>query len=299
MQKTSFPFEVLVGEDCSPDNSREILEEYKSKYPNIFQMFYREKNMGATRNSYDLFMRTLGKYIIVLETDDYWTDPLKLQKQVDFLETHPEYVGCAHACEVVDEAGNRLGSTATDAAQIGRRYKLQDFLREGFTFQTATLMYRNFFHDGEDYSILYKAHPLVGDLTILSILLLRGDIYLMSDCMSTYRRVVKAGGTSAASQSAARPAESLLSTMQQIVMLEEYFQGKIDYSPRKLQPVERYLTGLLRRETGFSGEGMRYMWKHAGPIVQRQTAAFVLEYPVRKIKKTFGGRTNEERMNGG
>ncbi len=288
MQKTDFPFEALVGEDCSPDNSREILREYENKYPGAFQMFYREKNMGATLNTYDLLKRATGKYIIGLETDDYWTNPLKLQKQVDFLETHPEYIGCAHACAVVDEAGNRVVSAGMAAEKNERRYTLQDFLREGFSFQTASLMYRNFFHDGNDYSIFYKSHPLVGDLTILSILLLRGNIYLMPDCMSAYRRVIKAGGTSAASQSATRPAESLLSTMRQLVMLDEYFQGKIDYSPRKLVSVERYLTGLLRHESGYSREGMAYMWKYAGAAVQRQTAMFVLGYPVRKIRKLFG-----------
>lgn len=234
MQKRDFPIEVLVGEDCSPDNSREILKEYEKTYPEIFQMFYRNENMGATRNAYDLQMRMQGKYAITLETDDYWTDSLKLQKQVNFLESHPEYIGYAHACEVIDEAGNSVARRAADTPQVGRCYTLQNFLQEGFTFQTSTLMHRNIFLDGGDYSITYKAHPLVGDLTLFSILLLRGNIFLSAENMSAYRWVIKGDGTSAASWGANNRAKSLEMTVKQLVTLEEYFQGKIEYSAKKI-----------------------------------------------------------------
>lgn len=298
MQETDFLFEVLVGEDCSPDRSRDILREYETRYPGFFQMFYRETNLGGTRNGYDLYMRARGEYIIVLETDDYWTDPHKLQKQVDFLDTHPAYIGCAHDCKTVDEFGDAVCLSCWNIPDQGERFTLQDFLRYGFAIQTASFMYRNPFQDGGDYSILYKAHPLVGDLTLLSILLQRGDIYLLPDCMSAYRRVIKKGGTSAASRSAANKAVSLESSMKQLVMLEAYFQGKIDYSLRKRYPVERYLSGWLRREAGFTAAGMRYMWNHAGPAVQKEMVLFALGYPVRKVKKYWNKIWKRERVNG-
>lgn len=287
MQKTDFPFEVLVGEDSSPDGSREILREYETRYPAFFQMFYRDTNMGATANGYDLLMRCQGQYVITLETDDYWTDPCKLQKQVDFLDAHPEYIGCAHDCKTVDESGDVVSLSCWSIPDQGERFTLQDFLQYGFAFQTASFMYRNPFQDGGDYSILYKAHPLVGDLTLLSILLQRGDVYLLPDCMSVYRRIIKKGGTSAASQSAANKAASLKSSMEQLVTLEVYFQGKIDYSTRKRYPVERYLSGWLRREAGFTTAGMQYMWDHAGSAVQKEMVLFALGYPVRKVKKCW------------
>ncbi len=285
MQKVDFPMEVLVGEDCSPDRSRDILREYERQYPEIFQMFYRETNLGATRNGYELFMRARGEYIIVLETDDYWTDPLKLRKQVDFLDTHPEYIGCAHAHATIDEYGQTMRSSRRKISDQGEIFTCQDFLREGFVFQTASLMYRNPFQDGADYSILYKSHPLVGDLTVLSILLLRGDIYLLPDCMSAYRLVIKKEGTSAASQNAANVAASLEKSMRQLVMLEAYFQGRIDYFLKKRYLTERYLSGWLRHETGFTAAGMQYMWNHAGPTLQKEMVLFMLGYPVRKVKK--------------
>lgn len=287
MQKVDFPMEVLVGEDCSPDHSREILKEYENRYPGFFRMFYRETNMGATANGYDLYMRTRGTYIAVLETDDYWTDPCKLQKQVDFLDAHPEYIGCAHDCKTINESGAVVQSSCHNIPDQGEVFTLQDFLRQGFVFQSASFMYRNPFHDGGDYSILYKSHPIVGDLPLLSILLQRGNVYLLPDCMSTYRRVIKKGGTSAASQSAANIAASLTGSMKQLVMLETYFQGEIDYSPRKIYLAERYLSGWLRRESGFTAAGMRYMWGHAGPTTQRKLILFLLGYPVRQVKKCW------------
>ena len=299
MQEVSFPVEVLVGEDCSPDHSREILREYELRFPGIFQMYYREKNLGATKNGHDLRMRAKGKYLITLETDDYWTDPLKLQKQVDFLEIHPEFIGCAHICQVVDEAGNHVGIMPPEPHKEKQCIELTDFLKKGFIFQTATFLHRNIFRDGEDYSIIYKAHPLAGDLTLLSILLQRGNIYLSYECMSAYRRVIKQGGTSAASLAVTRQAEDLLSTMRQIVMLEQYFQGKIDYSPRKLFPVERYLIGVLRRERGFTWRGMAYMWESAGHEVRRKTIMFAFGFPIHKLKKLLLKPSKQENTHGG
>lgn len=286
MQKTNFPFEVLIGEDCSPDHSREILKEYEQQYPGFFQMFFREKNMGATNNSLDLSLRARGKYIIVLETDDYWTDPCKLQKQVDFLGAHPEYIGCAHDYKTVD-ANDRIISEYHFDDSMDNIFTLQDFLNKGFGFQTATLMHYNIFQDGNDYSIITRAHPLVGDLTILSILLSRGDIFIMADNMSAYRRVIKIGGSNARSIGITHLAKSLQATMRQLVMLEEYFHGKIDYSPMKRYPVERYLSGWLRRENGFTAAGMWYMWKNAGPSVRKKAVCFLLGYPVRKLRKCW------------
>ena len=92
MQKTDFPFEIVVGEDCSTDHTRDILNEYKEKYPDQIRLLYREKNLGRpTLNVYQTAMECKGKYMAFLEGDDFWTDPEKLQKQVRFLEEHDEY----------------------------------------------------------------------------------------------------------------------------------------------------------------------------------------------------------------
>ena len=99
MQKTNFDFEVLVHDDASTDNSASIIREYETKYPDIFKPIYQTENQyskGVKVSATFNFPRTKGKYIAMCEGDDYWTDPLKLQKQVDFLETHPDYAMCSH-----------------------------------------------------------------------------------------------------------------------------------------------------------------------------------------------------------
>lgn len=94
MQKTNFPFEAIVHDDASTDRSAEIIREYAEKYPDIIKPIFETENQYSKRNgSIRRIMNehTRGKYVALCEGDDYWIDPLKLQKQVDFLESHPAY----------------------------------------------------------------------------------------------------------------------------------------------------------------------------------------------------------------
>lgn len=93
MQKTNFAFEVLVHDDASTDNSAAIIREYTAKYPNIFKPIYQTENQyskGIKVNATYQYPRAKGKYIAICEGDDYWIDPLKLQKQVDILEQNSD-----------------------------------------------------------------------------------------------------------------------------------------------------------------------------------------------------------------
>ena len=94
IQKTNFKIEVLVHDDASTDKSAEIIMEYTNKYPDIFKPILQQENQYSRGvgiwKTYQ-FPRVAGKYVAICEGDDYWTDPLKLQKQVDFLESHPDF----------------------------------------------------------------------------------------------------------------------------------------------------------------------------------------------------------------
>lgn len=91
MQEVDFDYEVVVGDDCSSDGTQDILREYQANYPDKFVLLLAEKNEGISMNYKHVFSACKGMYIAICEGDDYWTDATKLQKQVDFLESHPDY----------------------------------------------------------------------------------------------------------------------------------------------------------------------------------------------------------------
>ena len=112
MQKTDFTFEVLIHDDCSTDGTTEVIKEYEAKYPEIIKPIYEEENQYQQGKSAGSavwnYPRAKGKYIALCEGDDYWIDPLKLQKQVDFMESHPDYSLCFHDYEQLWPDGNRI-----------------------------------------------------------------------------------------------------------------------------------------------------------------------------------------------
>ena len=95
MQKTDFKVEAIVHDDCSSDNSALIIKEYAEKYPDLIKTIFEKENQYPKIGFSGIFNLILphikGKYVAFCEGDDYWTDPVKLQKHVNFLETHPEY----------------------------------------------------------------------------------------------------------------------------------------------------------------------------------------------------------------
>lgn len=102
MQQTDFPIEILIHDDCSTDGTTEIIREYEAKYPDLIFPLYEEENQYQQGKAAEIdfynYRRARGKYIAYCEGDDYWTDPLKLKKQVDFMEANSEYSVCFHNC---------------------------------------------------------------------------------------------------------------------------------------------------------------------------------------------------------
>jgi glycosyltransferase involved in cell wall biosynthesis len=101
MQETKFSFEIVIGDDCSTDNTCEILLNYKEKHPDKIVLLLAEKNGGVNKSARGVYRNCKGKYIAFLEGDDYWINEHKLQKQIDFLEQNQEYMGCFHDAEIV------------------------------------------------------------------------------------------------------------------------------------------------------------------------------------------------------
>lgn len=139
MQKTTFPIEILIHDDASTDGTEEIIREYEVKYPHIIKPLYEVENQwvkGRRGSATFNFPRARGKYIALCEGDDYWTDPLKLQKQVDFLEANLEY-GLVHSNFTTSD-GKRI---SINSYPKNDQY-LAGFLSGNITIGTLTVLYR-------------------------------------------------------------------------------------------------------------------------------------------------------------
>ena len=203
MQQVDFQYEVVVGDDCSKDETRVILQTYERNFPRIFKVIYRDKNIGPTNNLYDVFMHCDGQYIAQLEGDDFWTDPHKLQKQVEFLEANERYIGVAHSCDVLcDDIALKVAYEALYDCREGAVFEFNDYKKKPFAGHTCTLVYKNIYSNGKlNYNILYEADNFIGDQTINLLLVMQGEVFCMASKMSTYRLVSKAGSSNFASQS--------------------------------------------------------------------------------------------------
>ncbi len=137
-QQTNFKVELVIGEDCSIDNTRAIALEYQQKYPGLIRVLLPEKNQGLTPNCVATHNACIGKYIALLDGDDYWTHPLKLQRQVEFLESNPNYSGSAHQAMKIFEDGSK---PIPFGKNIDTDYLLNDTITHR-KFHTSALTYR-------------------------------------------------------------------------------------------------------------------------------------------------------------
>lgn len=194
-QKTNFKFEVMVDDDCSPDNTRQIILAYQEKYPDIIFPSLRDVNVRATKNQYMMLRRARGKYIATVDGDDYWVDMEKLQYQYDFMESHPEYI-CMYC--------NSMVITSLDGKQMHPRRDITEPMI--FTYENwmnfhffdrmpnsdDTLFCRNFFVSApeEEVDIIYKAHDMEQDQTLALIFYGKGPVYVDPRIVSHHRSIV-------------------------------------------------------------------------------------------------------------
>lgn len=147
MQKTSFRFEAIVHDDASSDGSAAIIREYARKYPDIIKPIYETENQYLKRNgslNRIINAHMHGKYIAFCEGDDYWTDPLKLQKQVDWLEKHDEYVMSHSNCLCFNQSTGKFTHDKIEnkKVEIGCNLSCEDIIRYPRIVMTLTVVIR-------------------------------------------------------------------------------------------------------------------------------------------------------------
>ncbi|MDC1505813.1 glycosyltransferase [Winogradskyella sp.] len=186
IQKTNFAFEVLIHDDASIDKTADIIQEYEEKYPNIIKPIYQTENQysqGVKVTFKHNFSRAQGKYIALCEGDDYWTDPLKLQKQVDFLEANEDFFICHHAFDMkIMETGKIIPLPEKDNPSH-QEYDITALALHN-TIGTLTVMYRN--HKDLVNDVVFKVTS--GDYAMHLNNARFGKIKYIPEKMAIYRR---------------------------------------------------------------------------------------------------------------
>lgn len=183
-QKTNFRVEILVNDDASTDGTTEIIKEYHDKHPDLFKPIYQNINQysiykGGMNPRFN-YPRANGAYIAVCEGDDYWTDPLKLQKQVEFLESNKNFILSFHNTNDLSENGN---FEPKYKSEIKDKYTIKDF-SEFLYSRTLSVVFRK----PQNFPPKFTQSLKMGDWPISIYLLQFGNAYYMPEIMGVYRK---------------------------------------------------------------------------------------------------------------
>ena len=188
-QKTNFQFEILVHDDASTDGTNAIVKSYEEKYTNLFRGVYQTENQFLKQNTLVniLFKEAKGKYIAICEGDDYWTDPLKFQKQVDFLEANPYYSAVFGRTEVLQENPNTSSRAFSNFGGLEDcDLMLEDVLKEKMPVHISSILFRR---EVLSPAFLKQNKGVVpGDRYIAAGCFIKGKVRYLAQPFSVYRR---------------------------------------------------------------------------------------------------------------
>ncbi|WP_051224501.1 glycosyltransferase [Flavobacterium tegetincola] len=182
-QKTDFPFEIIIHDDASTDNTIKIIQSYAEKFPNLIKTIIQKENQhsqGVRVLPNFVYPLARGKYIALCEGDDYWTDPLKLQKQLDYLEKNAEHTMCFHSVTIDNKM---LNSIYPEKVAEGRDYSIDELLLTK-TAHTASFVFRKQFLNIEQF---LNKDIFAGDVFLALMMADSGKVYGMADDMAVYR----------------------------------------------------------------------------------------------------------------
>lgn len=194
-QQTNFEYEIIIGEDCSTDRTREIVRKLKKIFPTIIKVITSENNVGAKQNFTRIQKVAKGKYIALCEGDDYWIDPFKLQKQVDFMESHSEYIMCGHSVYVRDAEKNKIievgfeNITNEAEGEVG----FQELVK-GEPFHTSSFVVRTELLGNSEWFTFYSKCS-VGDYPMCLYAITKGKIYRFKEKMGVHNKNVEGSWT--------------------------------------------------------------------------------------------------------
>ena len=245
MQEVDFQIELVIGEDCSPDGTREVCETYANKYPDKINLLPSENNLGMTANYYRTMCACTGKYIAVCDGDDYWTDPLKLKKQVDYFEQHPKCGLVYSDVDVVSMEGEPIADEGIERRR--KMYKQGDIffslLKNNF-INTVTVMFRSDLlipeeSDAEKYWFTY-------DYWRWLIMAMRSEVGYLDSRTACYR--IHPGGITNAVGVIRNRKRAYHVLHDIIVNFDKYYQGAIPDTEKMF--LFRKMMSLIYRKEG-------------------------------------------------
>ena len=180
-QRVNFDYEIVVGEDCSTDGTRDIVMDFQLRYPERIFPLLRDRNLGAIGNLNATLAMCRGQYIALLEGDDYWSCEDKLQRQVDFLDTHPNSAMCCHRVQFLDQTG--FAQKDVFPSLSPGPYTIEDLLKGNFVMTCSAVLRRNLIPPLPRWFSKMK----LGDWPLFALVARHGTIELMDEIMAVYR----------------------------------------------------------------------------------------------------------------
>lgn len=182
-QKVDFPYEIVIGEDCSTDNTRGILEEYRRRHPGIIRLLLNEKNRGSRCTTYRAREACRGKYIAFLDGDDYWTSPDKLQRQADLLDRNPDLTISCHQARIIQADGREGPVYPGGAGPLNPVLSIKDALVQN-VMPSCSMFFRNGIVGALPRE--FRRVPM-GDLPIQLCCLTKGNAGYIAEIMGAHR----------------------------------------------------------------------------------------------------------------
>lgn len=193
-QETNFKYELIIGEDCSTDGTRRIVERYRRRFPDIIRPIYYKENVGLRTNDDNIRRRMRGKYRAILEGDDCWLIRDKLQRQVDFLEKNPDFIGETGEFITVNTSYHDIARGTPQIYSHTDVFDINELEKWLMPSNTLCVMHRNIYRDWTEKKMHdYITANIIGDRKMFLMLLMYGDIYHSKDfyCMRVLRPAEK------------------------------------------------------------------------------------------------------------
>ncbi len=249
-QRTSFPVEVVLADDCSQDGTVAVARDYERRYPDLLRILDRDQNVGTQRNYYDAFERARGRYTAWLDADDYWTDPEKLEVQVQAMEQHADVAVCGHYVRWVTRGSNGEVKRERFPELPAGRHGLREILHRNF-LPSPSVMFRSGLH--RELPAWYFEVSPVTDWPLHIAGALRGDILLLDRIMADYTLNATSAFWGQGTQ--------------------RWYQSDADFYNRLETTVPAQYKRLVRFEKGKRYEALAYHLRQAGDFAGSRRAA--------------------------